>query len=209
MDLVLIHGMGRTPLSMLRLRHRLRRQGHRAHLFAYVSAFESMSGVTQRLVARIQRDIGNRPYALVGHSLGCVLIRNALPQLSAHPPRQSFFMAPPMRVCRVAKFFAPNFLYRLITREMGQLLTQEAFMAQLPLPDNLTIYAGTAGPRGAWYPFAGEVNDSILTLSEASAGPPARMVLVPVLHTFIMHSKMVSADILQALRKEESADYSE
>jgi hypothetical protein len=33
MDLVLIHGMGRTSLSMLRLRRRLRRAGHNPMLF--------------------------------------------------------------------------------------------------------------------------------------------------------------------------------
>ena len=205
---MLIHGMGRTPLSMLCLRRRLRQQGHRVHLFGYLPAIESLAGVTRRLVKRIQEKIGVRPYVLGGHSLGCVLIRHAWPQLQA-PPRRCFFMAPPMRVCRAATYFAPNWVYRLVTGEMGQLLAQDSFMTQLSLPARLTIYAGTAGPRGKWYPLADEVNDSILTLSEASAAPPVRMVQVPCLHTFIMCTAWVSADILEILRNLERTDYPE
>ena len=208
MDIVLIHGMGRTPLSMLRLRHHLRQHGHRVYLFGYIPALESLSGVTRRLVALVQTRIGQTPYALVGHSLGCVLIRNALPRLQSNPPCKCFFMAPPMRVCRAAKFFARNWIYRLVTGEMGQLLSQETFMSRLPIPDHLTIYAGTAGPRVAWYPLADEVNDSILTISEVRAELPVRMILLPSLHTFIMHSEEVREDILDVLRNSQNVESS-
>lgn len=42
MDLILVHGMGRTPLSMLRLRRRLRRAGHHPILFGYSPTFETL-----------------------------------------------------------------------------------------------------------------------------------------------------------------------
>jgi len=104
MDVVLIHGMGRTPLSMLRLRHRLRRAGHRAILFGYSPTFETLDGATTRLVGRIERRTAG-DYALVGHSLGSVIIRNALGRLRERPPVACCFLAPPMVACKAARFF--------------------------------------------------------------------------------------------------------
>jgi hypothetical protein len=62
MDMVLIHGMGRTPLSMMRLRRRLRRAGHHPVLFGYAPTFESLQGATARLVKLIERRVDTRHY---------------------------------------------------------------------------------------------------------------------------------------------------
>ncbi len=52
---------------------------------------------------------------------------------------------------------------------MGQLLADEPFMLQLPMPPVSTrIYAGVGGPRASWLPFGTEANDGILSVSEAA-----------------------------------------
>jgi pimeloyl-ACP methyl ester carboxylesterase len=195
MDLVLIHGMGRTPASMLRLRHRLRRAGHRAILFGYSPTFETLEGATARLLKTIARRTAG-DYALVGHSLGSVIIRNALGRLSDRPPAACCFLAPPMVACKAARFFAQFWLYRGLMGEMGQLLADADFMARLPLPSVPTrVYAGTGGPRAAWLPFGMARNDVILSVAEATGRFDGTVVEVPAVHTFIMHSKRVAADI--------------
>lgn len=197
LNIVLIHGMGRTPLSMLYLQHRLRQLGHTPHLFGYSPTLESLQTVTDRLVQLIQTKIGSQPYALLGHSLGTVIIRNAYPQLSSHPPAACFFLAPPMMACQAAKFFSTVGLYRLLTGEMGQLLAQDSFIDQLPLPPHTKIYVGMGGPRAPWLPFGNELNDGILSVAEASGGH--KVVTVPTIHTFIMNSTPVFEDIAQSL----------
>lgn len=196
-NLILIHGMGRTPLSMLYLQHRLRNLGHTTHLFGYSPTLESLQTVTDRLVQLIQTKIGSQPYALLGHSLGTIIIRNAYPQLSPHPPIACFFLAPPMVACQAAKFFSKVGLYRLLTGEMGQLLAEDSFIDQLTLPPNTKIYVGTGGPRASWLPFGNEFNDGILSVAEASGGH--KVVTVPAIHTFIMNSTPVFEDIAQSL----------
>lgn len=194
MDLVLIHGMGRTPLSMLRLRRRLRRAGHNPMLFGYSPAFETLQGASARLVKLIDRRVDCENYALVGHSLGTVIIRTALGQLENRPPSACFFLAPPMVACKAARLFSRFRLYRLLTGEMGQLLALDAFMLQLPMPAVPTrIYAGVAGPRASWLPFGMEANDGILSVSEATGRFEA--VEVPSIHAFIMNSKRVFDDM--------------
>jgi pimeloyl-ACP methyl ester carboxylesterase len=200
MDVILIHGMGRTPVSMLRLRHHLRRAGHHPMLFGYSPTFESLQGATGRLVRLIERRVETAPYALVGHSLGTVIIRSALGQLENRMPAACFFLSPPMVACRAAKFFSRFWLYKVLAGEMGQLLADDAFMQRLPMPPAFTrIYVGTGGPRTRWYPFGMEANDLILSVAEATGRFKALSVEVPALHTFIMHSPQVYDDIIRSL----------
>ena len=79
---------------------------------------------------------------------------------------------------------------------MAQLLANPQFMDSLPVTGVPTkIYAGTAGPRGRYSPFGDEINDSVLTIREMML-PNVLMQTVPVLHTFIMNSKVITQDIV-------------
>ncbi len=193
--------MGRTPLSMLLLGYRLRKAGHRVYLFAYWPTFERLEGATCRLLKLIERKIGSNTFALTGHSLGSVIIRNALPRLNQHPPAACFLLAPPMLACKAAKFFSRFYLYRLLTGEMGQLLADDGFMQRLPLLPNTKIYAGTGGPRAAWLPFGHQVNDGILSVVEATGGAQVKVLEVPSAHTLIMNSALVFDDMTKALNE--------
>ena len=200
MDLVLIHGMGRTPLSMLRLSRRVRRVGHHPILFGYSLTFETLQGATARLVRLIERRVDTTHYALVGHSLGTVIIRAALGQLENRAPSACIFLAPPMLACKAAQFFSRFRLYKWAMGEMGQLLAQDAFMQGLPMPTVATrIYAGVGGPRASWLPFGLDANDGILGLSEATGSFTAQAVQVPAFHTFIMNSTPVCDDLIRFL----------
>lgn len=195
---ILIHGMGRTPLSMWRLGRRLRRAGWMPELFGYSATFERFETCRNRLQRFIEHRCADRPFVLVAHSLGSVLSRAVLPRL-AHAPQACFFLAPPTRACRAARFFAPRLAYRLLMGEMGQLLADPRFMDALPVPAvPMRIYAGTAGPRGRWSPFGDQINDGILTLEETLLAG-AQVVEVPSLHAFIMNSRPVVSDIVATL----------
>ena len=185
---------------MLRLRRRLRRAGHHPILFGYSPTFETLQGATARLVDLIDRRLDTGHYALVGHSLGTVLIRTALGQLDNRMPAACFFLAPPMLACKAARFFSRFWPYQWLMGEMGQLLAQDAFMQGLPMPAVPTrIYAGIAGPRAGWLPFGMEAYDGILSLSEATGRFAAQAAQVPALHTFIMNSAQVRDDMIRFL----------
>jgi alpha-beta hydrolase superfamily lysophospholipase len=152
MHVFLIHGMGRNPLSLLRLGLRLRRGGMRPHYFAYYATFESFDACVARLQKTICRISPTEPYILVGHSLGTVLCRAVLPKLS-HPPQACYFLAPPTVACRWAQRLASRRFYRWLTRDMGRKLADAAFMAQLPIPTMPTlVFAGTRGCHWRGWP---------------------------------------------------------
>ena len=199
MEIILIHGMARTRASLLLLSFRLRRAGHRVHFLDYVPALESLEQVSSRLANLVARKIQPRPYAVVTHSLGSVIVRHALPRLADHPPRAAYFLAPPMIACRAAKFFLRFRLYRMLTRQMGALLAQDEFMSRLPIPCKTRIYVGTAGPRLRWLPFGHEVNDGVLLASEAVGDGTAYVQMVRSSHTMIMNRRAVAEDIAASL----------
>ncbi|MFZ6749226.1 esterase/lipase family protein [Undibacterium sp. Ren11W] len=201
MECVLIHGMGRTPVSMLVLQHRLRRAGHRVHLLGYLPTLDTLDAVSMRLQRLLATRVQAKPYVLVGHSLGSVIIRYTVAQLSSQRPAACFLLAPPMIACRAAKYFSQFFLFRWLTGEMGKLLAQEAFMQQLPVPENTTIYAGIGGPRVAWLPFGKSLNDGILSLEEACGDGRSSVLEFSCGHTFIMNSRAVCENMLTALNK--------
>lgn len=204
MDAILIHGMGRTPLALSILAARLRAAGMHPHLFGYSVTFERWDACVQRYERFIIKRVGNNEYIMIGHSMGTVLTRAVLPRL-AHQPAACFLLTPPTGACKAARYFAPKRWVRLLGGEMAQLLADSGFMESLPVPNVPTkIYAGTAGPRGRRSPFGDEPNDSVLMVKETML-PDVPHQTVPVLHTFIMNSKVVTQDIVKIARSRSSA----
>jgi len=196
---ILVHGMGRTPVSMALLAHRLRRQGFRTASFGYAATVEKFSPCQARLQRFIDARIGDQPYIVIGHSLGTVLLRSVL-HLLPRQPAACFLLTPPSRPCTWARLLAPHLPYRVLTGEMGQLLADESFMQSVPVPACPTwIYAGTRGPRGRYWPIGDEDNDGVLKVSETVLdGVP--VVLVPAMHTYIMNSRALVRHLLDSAR---------
>jgi hypothetical protein len=196
MHAILIHGMGRTPIAMSILAARLRASDIRPHLFGYSVTFERWDECIQRLENFIINRVKTNEYIMIGHSLGSVLTRATLPRL-IHQPAACFFLASPTQVCKAARNFAHYHVAKLLTGEIGQLLANQQFMESLPhtvVPTK--IYAGTGGPRGRHSPFGEELNDGVLTVKETLL-PGVPVQTIPVVHTFIMNSKVVSQDIVK------------
>lgn len=198
MHAILIHGMGRTPASMLILAIRLRSAGIQPHFFAYSAAFERWQSCVNRLEKCIHKHTHDDDFIIIGHSLGTVLTRGVLPRLT-HKPLACFFLAPPTKACLAAQKFAPLRLYKLCTGEMGQLLANPHFMDSLPAPDVPTkIYSGINGLRGRYSPFGEQLNDGVLAVEETLL-PNVPYETVAAVHTFIMNKKAIAEDIVKLM----------
>ncbi len=207
MRVFLIHGMGRTPVSMWILRQRLQGEGHRVSLFGYAVTLADLDAITDRFVDRVQEvmaaesdgrnddDAETPEYAIVGHSLGNLVARMASPKLPTGWCRFAM-LAPPNRPPVVVHTLKDNPLFRAFTGSTGRRLADEEFFAALPVPDVPSlIIAGTGGPLASWLPFAGQPNDGVLRVEESRLeGVP--MIEVPGIHTFLMNRADVFAAIL-------------
>lgn len=181
---------------------KLRRAGHRVSTFAYFVSVDSFEAIRQRLHTRIRALAVQGDYCLIGHSLGGVLLRAALADASdlARPPRRVFLLGSPVRHSRLAARLKDNWLYRLATRDCGQLLASPERMAAVPkLVSPTTVVLGTRGLHGRWSPFGREANDGLVSADEVLPPWPCACVEVPVFHTFLPAHRDVAAVVLRAL----------
>ena len=202
MQAVFVHGMGRTPLSGLRLMWRLKRHGISVSSFFYSVTFQNFKSIETRLRKKIIRVASRGDYVLVGHSLGGILIRSAIASLppGTRLPTRIFVLGSPVRPSRIAKYLSRYWLFRIATYDCGHLLSSEERMqgiATSPVPT--TSFVGTHGLYGKLSPFGDEVNDGVVTASEVSANWITEEVRVPVVHSWMPSSKQISQLIIERL----------
>lgn len=207
MQVVLVHGLGRTPLSMLRLARCLRRAGHATETIGYIAALEPFERIRSRVRTRLLARSAEGTYAAIGHSLGGLLLRAALADFppSAESPRWLVTLGTPTRPPRLARRLRDVWLYRRLAGECGQLLANAEFLAALYVPAiPYTAIAGTRGwPRNVG-PFRDALNDGVVALDETLAAASVEHLHVPAFHTFLMNSRVVQQHIcarLDALAK--------
>jgi Alpha/beta hydrolase family len=200
-QILLIHGLSRTPLSLIHLKWGLDRRCCRADLFGYAAMLESYDAIARRLHDRLQVMAKRGSYGIVTHSLGGVLLRSALSLAPIVQPVQIVMIGPPNqrpRLAPIAWKFPP---FRWWTGTCGENLSLATFYQNLPrLNAPYTIIAGTSGFNGRWSPFGMDVNDSIVALSEARLSESDRIIELPVRHTLMMYDRWVKQEIFQALK---------
>ena len=202
MQALFVHGMGRSPLSGWRLLGRLRAVGIATHTFGYATPFQDFSAIRKRLVGKINALATQGDYVLIGHSLGGVLLRAAVASLPAGSrlPRRIFLLGSPVRPSRLAQKLRRNWIYRVVTGDCGQLLASQARMAQIqPGTVPITSIVGVRGWKGRLSPFSDEMNDGIVSVSEAGAQWITEEIRVPVIHTYMPSSSQVAQIILDRI----------
>lgn len=199
MRALLIHGMGRTPVSMLALAHSLRRAGIAPSQFGYVAAVESIDRIVGRLRNRLEA-MPDGEYIIVGHSLGGLLPRIALAELApgSPRPRRLIMLGTPNRSPRLARRFHGALWFRTLNGDAGRLLASPERMDAIPrtaVP--ITVIAGTGGPRWRWLPIGMEANDGLVTVDEARLGEAEEFIELPVLHPFMPYDRRVAELVRQ------------
>lgn len=203
MRVLLIHGLTRTPLSLLGLARDLRRAGHQTQLIAYSGAIEPYHGIVARVRRRLEAAArGPGPYAAVGHSLGGLILRAALADWPGELPlpRAIIMLGTPYHSARLAQRFHRWWPYRLVNGECGQLLAQPEFFTSLPVPAvPMTVIAGTKGWPEALSLFGREPNDGVVAVAETRLEPRAALIEVRASHTFMMNNPQVRAAVRELL----------
>lgn len=203
MRVFLIHGMGRTPRSLLPLAGDLEKAGFRTAVFGYQVRRESFEDIAQGFLRFVQNNLrdaetSDGEYAIVGHSLGNIITRHIS---GALPPGWTRFvmMAPPNRPAYLAQRLRNRLLFQGLTGSAGQNLGDPSFYAELPIPSVATlVFAGDLGAWGRLLPRGERASDGVVSVEETRLeGADHR--IVPAVHTLIMNHPRVRAEILQFL----------
>ncbi len=200
MNILLIHGLGRTPFSMSGIGKALSRAGHTPEFFGYVALLQPFDDIVKRLRDRLKTLPALGPYGIVSHSMGGVLTRAALAQANFPLPAHVVMLAPPNQSPKAARLANRLMPFRWFSRQSGHNMASIDFYAQLPpLSCPYTLIAGTIGPTGPFTPFGNELNDMIVGLEEVRMHPHDVPVEVSALHSFIMDNDKVKMIVVEAL----------
>lgn len=185
---VLVHGLGRTPLSMLPLEWALEREGYRVLNWGYSSYSHSVPELGRRLAGELDAR-GERPERVhfVGHSLGNVVVRWVLANDPPDGVGRVVMLAPPNRGSHAADRWAPWLGWLL--RPLPELRTAEGSTART-IPPAAGVAIGVIAGR----------HDGKVTVEETRLAAAAHVV-VPSAHTFIMARRDVRRLTLGFLRE--------
>ena len=192
---VLVHGMGRTPLSMLLLARTLEREGYQVMNWGYSSYSHPVPELGRRLGAAVAARPGPAPARVhfVGHSLGNVIVRWVLANGPPANAGRVVMLAPPNRGSRTADRYA---------RWLGWLLR--------PLPELRTGSTGIVRtlllPPGAEVGVIAGRYDGKVSVAETHLAGETGHRVVPSAHTFIMNRRDVRRLVVRFL---ENGDFGE
>jgi len=184
--IVLLHGQGRTRLSMLVLCKRLRSAGYQTLNFPYNQTIHSLDEISGQLVEFIGQKMKTSDYHLIGHSLGNVIIRNAFRKDYPAGLGKIVMLAPPNQPAHLARRLKKNLIYWVFTGDSGQKLSEEKFYRDLPIPR--VPFGVIAGDKGQSLTFS-EPNDGVVTVESTKLEGMADWILLHHGHTFIMNCK--------------------
>jgi pimeloyl-ACP methyl ester carboxylesterase len=172
---VLVHGMGRTPLSMSLLAGDLEHAGYRVLNWGYSSTCCTVAELGDQLhQAVIAGSGGAERVHFVGHSLGNIIIRAVLSRQDPLPPvGRVVMLAPPNQGSHTADRYA---------RWLGDVLK--------PLPELTTDTASAVRrlslPAGVQVGIIAGEYDGKVTIDETRLNGTEAHAIVPGAHTFIM-----------------------
>ncbi|MGD1084457.1 MAG: alpha/beta fold hydrolase [Verrucomicrobiota bacterium] len=202
---ILIHGLGRTPLSLIRLQLALERAGYQVTNLRYPSHGGDVEQLAEEYLHKAV--VSQNPGApgkihFVTHSLGGIIVREYLARHVVTNLGRVVMLAPPNHGSELADHLGKNWLGRLILgpagREMGT--SASDLPARLgPARFQLGVIASD-GPGIPWncLVFHG-ASDGIVSVQSAKLDGMADFLVVHGSHTLIMWRADVVGQVLAFL----------
>jgi hypothetical protein len=180
---VLLHGMGRSWISMALLGHRLRRRGYETHLFGYRPRRPTLDELSRALRSFVVERVPTPVYHFIGHSLGNIIVRHGFREGFRPGLGRIVMLAPPNRPARLAANLRDNRVFRYWTGDSGQKLADPEFYRTLPVPP--VPFGVIVGDRGHRIGFE-EPNDGVVSVEGAKLEGMSDFVVLHHTHTLIM-----------------------
>ena len=203
---ILLHGLGRTPLSMKRLEWTLRRENYRVINLPYPSTRISVEDAADHWLGHVLREQTTDPTAkihFVAHSLGGIILRQYLSNHQIENLGRVVMLAPPNQGSELADRLLNNCLYKLTTGPAGQQLgTGDSSLPKKLAPPNfeLGVIAGdrTLNPLfSAWIPGP---DDGKVSVRSTQTPGMRDFLVVHHSHTWLAWSREVRLAVTEFLK---------
>jgi pimeloyl-ACP methyl ester carboxylesterase len=202
---ILLHGLGRSRLSMRVLARRLRAANYSVLNFGYPSRRKPLDEHAALLDTFLTEQVPTpATIHFVTHSLGAIVTRqyltNHYAKQTSNPMKlgRAVFLGPPSQGSQLAKKLEHS---RLFTVLMGPVLTE---VANLSLPEHTDkleigiISGGTRSGKG-YSPLVAGDNDGIVSVQESRLEGAKDWITIRGIHTLLMYQSAVGDHILHFL----------
>ena len=203
---ILLHGLGRTPLSMSTMAQRLGSDGYRVTNLAYPSRDATIEVLTRDYLApAIERchQADCQVLHMVSHSLGGILIRQYLQTHTLPAGSRIVMLSPPNQGSEIADYLKTYSVYHWVTGPAGQQLGTQSDSVPRQLAA-VRAPIGVITGSESWNPFFSYLipgpDDGKVAVAHARLEEMADFLVVPASHTFIMDDDEVIAQTAHFLR---------
>ena len=194
-QVVLLHGLGRSPRSMGKLAQQLEQQGYRVFNPGYNSLLDSYQKILAALDLKISEWLDpSLAVHFVGHSFGGILIRGLL---AAHPEWNKgrvVMLGSPNQGTKTASFMLSHWWFKyFVPKVTADLAPGSQLLESLPEPEVDTgIIAGSVKYSlvipVSWYYKKATNNapgDGVVELSNTQCRTMADFIVMPLHHSFM------------------------
>lgn len=194
---VVLHGLGRTAMSMFRISNHLRRQGYLVYCKSYPSRDNPVETLAEQAIApalKWCRRQGATKIHFVTHSLGGILVRYYLQQNQIDKLGRVVMLSPPNKGSEVTELLFNLPLYRMFSGPVGLQLrtTPDSLPNQMtPIAGEIGVIAGSRSSDPWFSMFLKEQSDGKVTISNTKLSEMTDFLIVQHGHTYIMNSLQV------------------
>lgn len=204
---ILLHGLGRTALSMGAIEDALSTAGYCVWNRSYPSRDADIewlanSTITDGLAYCESHDTTRTHF--VTHSLGGILVRQYLQDHRIDNLGRIVMLSPPNQGSEIAELLKDQPAYRIATGPAGQQLgTGSGSVPRrlAPIPGEIGIITGDSSLDPWFSPFIPGADDGKVAVQNAQLAEMSDFLVVSNSHTFIMRDEAVIARILAFLRE--------
>ena len=199
-DVVLTHGLWMPRMAMSPLAARIARAGFRTQVFDYAGRGRPLEVHAERLLRFVHERIGGAPAHFVAHSLGGLVVLEALRLAPELDVASVLLLGTPVGGCFAGRRLARHGWGRWMLGASEPLWTQ-AGVEQWRRAAPLAVIAGShpIGLARALGRLPG-TNDGVVTLEETSLQGMSAQLVMPVAHSEMLVSARLAQQVIAFLR---------
>ncbi len=206
---VLLHGLGRTDLSMARLKYRLSERGYRVVNVGYPSTQHSIEHLASEELGPALEECcaaAEGKIHFVTHSMGGIVLRYYLANHEIENLGRVVMLSPPNQGSEVADWLAENPVLQKVlgpwTEELGT--GPESLPNRLgPVDFELGVIAGNRTLNPVFSRMIPGADDGKVSVERAKVEGMSDFLVVPYSHTYIMWNESVIDQVLHFLEQGE------